>query len=175
MRETVPDQVVDEATEIELVDLPPEELLARLREGKVYVPDQASRAVERFFRPGNLSALREMALRRTAQQVDAQMLSYMQTQAIPGPWSAGERLLVAVGPSPLSRPSRTHGQAARRRDQGGVAGALRGDSRYRRARGSGQGGPPQPQPSPSASEPRSSPCRGHPFPTRWWTTRSGTT
>ena len=102
MRETVPDRVLEESAEIELVDLPPDELLLRLKEGKVYIPEQATRAVDRFFRPGNLSALREMALRRAAQQVDAQMLAYMQTQAIPGPWPAGERLLVSVGPSPTS-------------------------------------------------------------------------
>ncbi len=102
MHETVPDLLIDEHTEFELVDLPPDELLQRLEEGKVYVPEQAARAVERFFRPGNLSALRELALRRAAQQVDARMLSYMQSRAIAGPWPAGERLLVSVGPSPLS-------------------------------------------------------------------------
>ncbi len=102
MRETVPDLLLEESSEVELVDLPPDELLRRLEEGKVYVPEQAARAVQRFFRPGNLSALRELAMRRAAQQVDAQMVSYMQTQAIEGPWPAGERLLVSVGPSPLS-------------------------------------------------------------------------
>ncbi len=74
-RETVPDRVLDEAAEIEMVDLPPDELLRRLREGKVYVPDQASRAIEQFFRKGNLTALREMALRRAAERVDDQMRS----------------------------------------------------------------------------------------------------
>ena len=102
VKETVPDSVVDQAAEIELVDLPPEELLQRLREGKVYVPAKAARAVELFFRQGNLTALREIALRRAAQQVDAQMLAYMTTRGISGPWPAAERLLVAVGPSPLS-------------------------------------------------------------------------
>ena len=91
-RETVPDRVLDEASEIEMVDLPPDELLRRLREGKVYVPDQAARAVELFFRKGNLTALREMALRRAAERVDDQMRAYMQTRAIPGPWHAGERI-----------------------------------------------------------------------------------
>jgi two-component system, OmpR family, sensor histidine kinase KdpD len=102
VRETIPDGVIDEATEIELVDLAPPELLQRLREGKVYVPEMAARAMEQFFNEGNLYALREIALRRAAERVDDQMLSYMQTRAIPGPWHAGERILVCVGPSPLS-------------------------------------------------------------------------
>ncbi len=102
VREKVPDSVLDEASAIEVVDLPPPELIHRLGEGKVYVPDQAARAVQQFFRIGNLTALRELALRRTAEQVDEQMRSYMQTRAIPGPWPAGERLLVCVSASPMS-------------------------------------------------------------------------
>lgn len=102
VRETIPDHVLDQATEIDLVDLPPDDLLRRLSEGLVYVPEQAARATERFFRKGNLTALREMSLRRTANQVDEQLRSYMQSRAIQGPWPAGERLLVGVGPSPLS-------------------------------------------------------------------------
>jgi two-component system sensor histidine kinase KdpD len=102
VRETVPDRLLDAANELELVDLPPNELLQRLKEGKVYVPDQAARAIQKFFRPGNLTALREMALRCTAGRVDEQMRAYMRTRAIPGPWPAGERLLVCVSPSPLS-------------------------------------------------------------------------
>ncbi|HEX6384181.1 MAG TPA: sensor histidine kinase KdpD [Anaerolineae bacterium] len=102
VRETVPDHILDEADDVELIDLPIDELLQRLEEGKVYVPEQAARAVRKFFRPGNLAALREISLRRTADQVDGQMRSYMQTHAIPGPWPASERLLVCVGPSPLS-------------------------------------------------------------------------
>jgi two-component system sensor histidine kinase KdpD len=102
VRETVPDRIVDEADEIELVDLPPDELLQRLREGKVYVPDQAARAIERFFRKGNLTALREMSMRSAARRVDDQMRSYMQMRSIPGPWPAAERLLVCVSPSPLN-------------------------------------------------------------------------
>jgi two-component system sensor histidine kinase KdpD len=98
VRETVPDTVLEEADDIEVVDLPPEELLKRLREGKVYVPDQAARAVEQFFRPGNLTALREMSLRYAAQRVEGQMQTYMQAKAITGPWAAGERLMVCVGP-----------------------------------------------------------------------------
>jgi len=100
--EKVPDRVIDEAAEIELVDLAPPELLQRLREGKVYVPEMAARAIEQFFNEGNLYALRELALRRAAERVDEQMLAYMQTRAIPGPWAAGESLLVCVGPGPLS-------------------------------------------------------------------------
>lgn len=102
VRETVPDRVIDEANEIELVDLAPPELLQRLKEGKVYVPDMAARAIEQFFNEGNLYALRELALRRAAERVDEQMLAWMQTRAIPGPWAAGESLLVCVGPGPLS-------------------------------------------------------------------------
>ncbi len=102
VRETVPDRVLDEASEIEVIDLPPDELLNRLQEGKVYVPDQAQRAVEKFFRKGNLSALREMSLRRAAERVDNQMRNYMRTRAIQGPWGIAERLLVCVSPSPLS-------------------------------------------------------------------------
>jgi len=102
VRETIPDRVIDEAAEIEVVDLPPPELLQRLREGKVYVPELVAGAVERFFREGNLYALRELTLRRAAERIDEQMLAYMQTHAIPGPWAAVESLLVCVGPSPLS-------------------------------------------------------------------------
>lgn len=102
VRETVPDSVFDQAAEIRLVDLPPAELVQRLHDGKVYVPEQAKRATERFFRLGNLTALREISLRRTAERVDDQMRSYMQTMAIPGPWAASERLLVCISSSPLS-------------------------------------------------------------------------
>jgi two-component system sensor histidine kinase KdpD len=102
VRETIPDSVIDEASEIELIDLPPDELLSRLEEGKVYIPEQAARAIREFFRKGNLTALREMTMRRAAERVDDQMRSYMQTRAIPGPWPAAERLLVCISPSPLS-------------------------------------------------------------------------
>ena len=102
VRETVPDRVLDEASEIEVIDLPPEELLTRLQEGKVYIPEQAQRAIQKFFRKGNLSALREMSLRRAAERVDDQMRTYMRTRAIPGPWPATERLLVCISPSPLA-------------------------------------------------------------------------
>ena len=102
VRETIPDRVIDEASEIEVIDLPPDELLVRLQEGKVYIPEQASRAIDKFFRKGNLTALREMSLRRAAERVDNQMRSYMQTRAISGPWAAGERLLVCISPNPLA-------------------------------------------------------------------------
>ena len=102
VHETIPDSVLDEAAEIKVIDLPPEELLQRLEDGKVYVPEQAARAIQKFFREGNLTALREMALRRAADRIDDQMRAYMQTRAIPGPWPANERLLVCVSPSPLS-------------------------------------------------------------------------
>jgi two-component system sensor histidine kinase KdpD len=102
VRETLPDRLIDEASEIEVVDLPPPELLQRLREGKVYVPELAASAIERFFKEGNLYALRELTLRRAAERIDDQMLAYMQIHAIPGPWAAAESILVCVGPSPLS-------------------------------------------------------------------------
>jgi two-component system, OmpR family, sensor histidine kinase KdpD len=100
MRETVPDRVVDAADEVELVDLTPADLMARLREGKVYVREHAQRALRHYFSPGNLTALRELALRRTAERVDDQMLSYMREHAITGPWAAGERVVVCLDPSP---------------------------------------------------------------------------
>jgi two-component system sensor histidine kinase KdpD len=102
VRETVPDRVIDEADEIEVVDLAPPELLQRLRDGKVYVPDMAARAIEQFFNEGNLYALRELTLRRAAERIDEQMLAYMQTRSIPGPWAAGEHILVSVSSGPLS-------------------------------------------------------------------------
>jgi two-component system sensor histidine kinase KdpD len=122
VQETVPDHILDGAYEIELIDLPIDELLARLEAGKVYIPAQAERALRKFFRPGNLTALREIALRRAAERVDEQMRAYMQTHAIPGPWAAGERLLVCVSPSPLSeRLVRTTRRLARRLDAEWIA------------------------------------------------------
>ena len=99
VRETVPDHVFDQADEVVLVDLPPDELLQRLKEGKVYLPDQAQTAIRNFFRKGNLIALREIALRRTADRVDAQMRDYRADQAIQQVWPARERILVCVGPN----------------------------------------------------------------------------
>src|SRR5262245_10124772 len=100
VRETVPDSVFDRADAIELVDLTPDDLIQRLREGKVYVPKQAERALEHFFSPANLTALRELALRRTADRVDEQLLTEMQSHAIQGPWPAGERILVCISEDP---------------------------------------------------------------------------
>ncbi len=100
VRETVPDHVVDAADEVELIDLTPADLIARLAEGKVYVRDQAQRALRHYFSPGNLTALRELALRRTAVRVDEQMRSYMREHAITGPWAAGERVIVCLDPGP---------------------------------------------------------------------------
>jgi two-component system sensor histidine kinase KdpD len=100
--DTVPDILIDEATEIELVDLPPEELLARLRDGKVHIPERARQTIEALYRKGNLTALRELAMRRAAERIDDQMRDYMQTKAIPGPWPAGERLMVCVSANPLA-------------------------------------------------------------------------
>jgi two-component system sensor histidine kinase KdpD len=100
VRETLPDSILDRADAIELVDLTPDDLIQRLKEGKVYVPKQAERALEHFFSPANLTALRELALRRTAERVDEQLLNEMQARAISGPWPAGERLLVCVSEDP---------------------------------------------------------------------------
>jgi two-component system, OmpR family, sensor histidine kinase KdpD len=96
VRETIPDSIFDRADDVELVDLTPDDLIQRLKEGKVYVPKQAERALEHFFSPTNLTALRELALRRTAERVDEQLLSQMQARAIQGPWAAGDRILVCV-------------------------------------------------------------------------------
>src|SRR6202046_591241 len=100
VRETVPDAVFDSADAVELVDLTPEDLMQRLREGKVYVSKQAERALEHFFSPANLTALRELALRRTAERVDEQLLNEMQAHAIQGPWPAGAGFLVCLSEDP---------------------------------------------------------------------------
>jgi two-component system sensor histidine kinase KdpD len=100
VRETVPDAVFDRADAVELVDLTPADLIQRLKEGKVYFPKQAERALEHFFSPANLTALRELALRRTAERVDEQLLTEMQAHAIQGPWAAGERILVCISDDP---------------------------------------------------------------------------
>jgi two-component system sensor histidine kinase KdpD len=100
VREVVPDEILDRADAVELVDLTPEDLIQRLKEGKVYVPKQAERALKHYFSPANLTALRELALRRTAERVDEQLLEEMQARAIPGPWAAGERILVCVDEDP---------------------------------------------------------------------------
>ncbi len=100
VRETLPDRIVELADEIEVVDLPPEALLQRFRDGKVYFPPKADQAMQRFFRKGNLLGLREMALRYAARKVDEDMRSYMESHGIIGPWPAGSRLLVCISTSP---------------------------------------------------------------------------
>ena len=118
VRETVPDSIIDEADDIEIIDLTPDDLIKRLNDGKVYVSSTAQRALKSYFTPGNLTALRELALRRTAQRVDDQLLSHMQAHAIAGPWAAGDRILVAVDESARS--------AALVRYAARMAGRLRG-------------------------------------------------
>ena len=100
VRETVPDSVFDQAAALELVDLTPDDLIQRLKDGKVYVPAQAERALQHYFSQGNLTALRELALRRTADRVDEQLLTHMQANAISGPWAAGDRILVCISEGP---------------------------------------------------------------------------
>jgi two-component system sensor histidine kinase KdpD len=100
VRETVPDSVFDRADSVELVDLTPADLIQRLKDGKIYLPKQAERALAHFFSPANLTALREIALRRTADRVDEELVTQMQARAIPGPWAAGERFLVCVSEDP---------------------------------------------------------------------------
>jgi two-component system sensor histidine kinase KdpD len=102
VRETVPDRVLENA-EIEVVDIPPDELIERLKEGKVYIPHEATRALGHFFSKSNLSALRELALRRAAQAVDTQMLDYLRAHALAGTWAGGERIVVAVSELPSSQ------------------------------------------------------------------------
>ena len=94
VRETVPDRIIERADDIEVVDITPDDLLQRLKDGKVYVRETASRALGHYFSRGNLTALRELALRGAAARVDAELLSHMQANAIAGPWAAGERVLV---------------------------------------------------------------------------------
>ncbi len=102
VRETVPDIVLKTADEIILVDIPPAELIDRLHAGKVYLPDNAKRALDGFFKPAALTALRELALRRAADRVDDQMVDFLRQSAVEGPWATGERLLVCVGPDQMS-------------------------------------------------------------------------
>lgn len=103
VRETLPDRVLEMADEIELVDLPPEELIERLRQGKVYLHDQVARAIQNFFSKGNLTALREMAMRVAADRVDAQMLDHMRTHAIAGPWPTHDRIMVCINEAPVAK------------------------------------------------------------------------
>ncbi|MBB5701221.1 two-component system sensor histidine kinase KdpD [Ochrobactrum daejeonense] len=100
VRETVPDSIIDKADDVEIIDVTPDDLIKRLHEGKVYLPKTAKRAIQNYFSPGNLTALRELALRRTAERVDEQLLRHMQAHAIEGPWPAGDRVLVCVDDDP---------------------------------------------------------------------------
>jgi two-component system sensor histidine kinase KdpD len=102
VRETLPDAVLERADDFELADLTPEELIARLKEGKVYIPRQAERALEHFFQEGNLVALRELSLRQVAQRLSKEVAAARQQRAAKVPWATSERLLVCVGPSPTS-------------------------------------------------------------------------
>lgn len=102
VREIVPDSVLNGADDVVLIDLPPAELIQRLHQGKIYLPDNARRATEKFFRLGNLTALREMALRRTADRVDDQMVDFLKQNAIEGPWQTAERLIVCIGADGLA-------------------------------------------------------------------------
>ncbi|MFA5404837.1 MAG: sensor histidine kinase KdpD [Ignavibacteria bacterium] len=102
IKETVPDSILDVADEIELIDISPDELLQRLTDGRVYTADKTKDAIENFFRKGNLSALRELSLRLTADRVDKQVRDYMQENRIPGPWKSTQRILIGIGPSPNS-------------------------------------------------------------------------
>src|SRR5262245_21624440 len=102
VHETVPDTVFDHADEVELIDLPPDELIGRLKEGKVYLPEQAKAAIQNFLRKGNLIALRELSLRRTAERVEEQMRVYREDQGIRAVWQAGDLVLVCIGPGELA-------------------------------------------------------------------------
>jgi two-component system sensor histidine kinase KdpD len=100
VRETVPDSILEQADEVELIDISPEELLKRLAEGKVYTPERSMHAAQNFFRKGNLTALREMSLRMTAERVDHQLRDYMQSKRITDTWKSGQRMMVGISPSP---------------------------------------------------------------------------
>jgi two-component system sensor histidine kinase KdpD len=103
MQETLPDTFLDRADEVQVVDIPMEELFERLKEGKVYIPKQAERAMQNFFQRGNLVALRELMLTHVAHKMEAELLNYMRAKAISGPWPAGERLMVCIAPSPYAK------------------------------------------------------------------------
>ena len=117
VRETVPDGVLDRADDVRLIDLSPEDLLERLREGKVYIPEQAERALQHFFQPAQLGALRQLALRETAEHVDEQMQAQRRAQAAPAVWPVAERIVVAIDGGPRSESLlRTARRVAERRD-----------------------------------------------------------
>ncbi len=103
MQETLPDTFLDRADEVQVIDIPLEELFERLKEGKVYIPKQAKRAMANFFQRGNLVALRELTLTHAARKMDTELLNYMRAKAISGPWPAGERVMVCIAPSPYAK------------------------------------------------------------------------
>ncbi|MFB3884693.1 MAG: DUF4118 domain-containing protein [Thermodesulfobacteriota bacterium] len=103
MQETLPDTFLDRADEVQVIDVPLEELFERLKEGKVYIPPKAERAMQNFFQRGNLVALRELMLTHVARKIDTELLNYMRAKAISGPWPAGERLMVCIAPSPYAK------------------------------------------------------------------------
>src|SRR5512136_847157 len=103
MQETLPDTFLDRADEVQVIDIPLEELFERLKEGKVYIPLQAERAMQNFFQRGNLVALRELMLTHVAHKMDTELLNYMRAKAISGPWPAGERVMVCIAPSPYAK------------------------------------------------------------------------
>ena len=102
MRETVPDWVVDQADQVELIDMTPEALIRRMKHGNIYPPEQAQRALENFFTPGNLAGLRDLALRATAREVEDKLAAYMRDQKLEGP-TIGERIMVAVDHRPVGK------------------------------------------------------------------------
>jgi len=103
MQETLPDTFLDRADEVQVIDIPLEELFERLKEGKVYIPKQAERAMQNFFQRGNLVALRELMLTHVAHKMGTELLNYMRAKAISGPWPAGERVMVCIAPSPYAK------------------------------------------------------------------------
>ena len=129
IRETVPDGILERADEIKLIDLPPEDLIQRLREGKVYVPPQAERAIDNYFRPGNLTALRELALRHAAERVDDEVQAYMQAHAVAGTWAVSERVMVCISEGPLADTPRACGAPDRGAPPRRVDRRLRRDAR----------------------------------------------
>jgi two-component system, OmpR family, sensor histidine kinase KdpD len=103
VRETIPDSILNEADEVKLVDIPLDELLLRLKEGKVYVAEQAQRAIENFFRKGNLTALREITLRKVATKIDSELLNYIKSKTIDNPWHVVEKIMACISPGPFSK------------------------------------------------------------------------
>ena len=133
--ETVPDRVFDDADEVVVVDLPPDELLQRLKEGKVYLPQQAERAAANFFRKGNLLALRELALRRTADRVDDEMRAYRRRSATQPVWPNREALLACIGPGDRRREGRAQQRPPGRPARRALARGARRDAGLQRRRG----------------------------------------